>query len=51
MRGGGKEKGRKEDKLVQRQSEKAEDEGFKKEERGQRWRSEAAYQSRGEVQE
>ncbi len=51
MRGGDEEKGRKRDKSVQRQKEEPKDEGFKEEERGQRWRSEAAYQSRGKVQE
>lgn len=51
MRGGDKEKGGKRDKSEQRQREEPEDEGFIEEERGRRWRSEAAYQKWGEVQE
>lgn len=51
VRGGDKEKGGKRDKSEQRQTEEPEDEGFIGEERGRRWRSEAAYQKRGEVQE
>lgn len=50
-RGGDKEKGGKRDKSEQRQREEPEDEGFIEEERGRRWRSEAAYQKWGEVQE